>query len=228
MTAALTKDQIISNLYNSKNFNDCIRKMEPVHLQDDLRCEVLAVVCEWPEEKVIQLHKDQALEFYVVRVILNQVKSKTSPFVRTYRKTFVPYDGQSRSTMSISDDYKDVAFDNISSSAMDRAAANLDLKLNNNDSNDLREREIKESLEQIAMAEIDKLYWYDAEMIRLYMKHGNFRAIEKETGIPFISCYKNIKKSLATLRKIAIQKAEPLFSKEELQFIQNNKPCRDT
>jgi hypothetical protein len=39
------------------------------------------------DEKIISLNKDGALEFYVVRVILNQVKSKTSPFVRKYRST---------------------------------------------------------------------------------------------------------------------------------------------
>jgi hypothetical protein len=75
----------------------------------------------------------------------------------------------------------------------------------------------------LAIEEIDSLYWYDAEMIRLYLKLGSFRAIQEYTDIPFISCYKNIKKSLATLKKKAIEKAVPLFSKEELLFIQNNK-----
>lgn len=219
----MTKNKIIERLFTGDNFNQCISKMEPRHLQEDLKMEVISIVCEWPEEKIIQLYKDKAIEFYVVRVILNQVKSKTSPFVRKYRKTFIPYDGQIRSRMSISDDYKDITTDNIPASTLDKAAANFDLKLNDNSSYDLRDREIKETIEQIAIEEVDRLYWYDAEMIRLYLKLGSFRAIEEHTGIPFISCYKNIQKSLATLKKKAIEKAEPLFSKEELSFIQNNK-----
>jgi hypothetical protein len=189
MTATLTKNEIITNLYNSKNFNDCIHKMEPVHLQDDLKAEVISIVCEWPENKVVQLHQDKALEFYVVRVILNQVKSKTSPFVRKYRST---------STIEITQDLPCIQ-------------------------EDCKEREVREEVERLAINEIDSLYWYDAEMIRLYLKLGSFRAIQEYTDIPFISCYKNIKKSLATLKKKAIEKAVPLFSKEELLFIQNNK-----
>jgi hypothetical protein len=85
-------------------------------------------------------------------------------------------------------------------------------------SEDSRDREIKEKLEEIAIEEIDRLYWYDAEMIRMYLKLKTFRAIEDHTGIPYISCYKNIQKSLVTLKKKAIEKAEPLFSKEELSL----------
>jgi hypothetical protein len=189
----MTRNQIIENLFTGKNFNDCLAKMEPAHLRDDLKMEVISIVCEWPEEKIIQLHKDKAIEFYVVRVILNQVKSKTSDFVRKYRST---------NTYEIAKDPADVT-------------------------EDTRDREIKESLEDIALEEIDRLYWYDAEMIRLYLKLKTFRAIEEHTGIPYISCYKNIQKSLITLKKKAIEKAEPIFKKEELKFIQNDKKCRD-
>lgn len=186
--------------------------MEPDHLRDDLKCEVLAVVCEWPEEKIINLHRDKALEFYVVRVILNQVKSKTSPFVKKYRR--------------VKEEYIEYDVSTIYKSENSRYRHNLSIsnRINNKASDEeLENRQIQEQLEEIALSEIDRLYWYDAEMVRLYLKHGNFRAIEKETGIPFISCYKNIKKSLALLKAKAIEKATPLFSKEELRFIQNNK-----
>lgn len=188
----MTRNQIIENLFTGKNFTDCISKMEPRHLQDDLKMEVISIVCEWPEEKVIQLYNDKILEFYVVKVILTQAKSPRSGFYYKFRKD---------PTVELST--------NITPAASNE---------------DVRDREIKEKFEHIALSEIDKLYWYDAEMIRLYMKLGSFRAIQDHTGIPFISCYKNIQKSLATLKKKAIEQATPLFSKEELDFIQNNKP----
>jgi hypothetical protein len=31
--------------------------MEPAHLRDDLKMEVIAIVLEWPDQKVIQLHE---------------------------------------------------------------------------------------------------------------------------------------------------------------------------
>ena len=190
----MTKNQIIEKLYLSKNFNDCIKKMEPVYLQDDLKSEVIAIVCDWTEEKIVDLHTKNQLEFYVVRVIINQIKSKTSPFYTKYRKSFAELTGEEP-----------------------------------HDCTDLKERELKELTEDIAIKDIDNLYWYDAEILRLYLELGTYRAIQEKTGIPFISCYVNIKKSLKTLKRKSTEKvSKPLFSKTELSFIQNNKPCKDT
>jgi hypothetical protein len=190
----MTKNQIIEKLYLSKNLNDCIKKMEPVDLQEDLKSEVIAIVCEWPEEKIVDLHTKNQLEFYVVRVILNQIKSKTSPFYKKYRQSFAELTGEE-----------------------------------SHECTDLKEREVKELIQDIAIEEINNLYWYDAEILRMYLELGTFRAIQDKTGIPFISCYVNIKKSLKTLKRKATEEVNrPIFSKNELSFIQNNKACKDT
>lgn len=82
----MTREKIIEQLFTGKNFNDCLSKMEPDHLREDLRQEVALVVCEWPDEKVIGLWERKELEFYVVRVILNMIKSNSSKFYRMYRQ----------------------------------------------------------------------------------------------------------------------------------------------
>lgn len=85
----MTRNQIIENLFTGKNFCDCIAKMEPRHLQDDLKMEVISIVCEWPDEKILGLYERRELDFYVARVIINQIKSNTSPFAKKYRREFV-------------------------------------------------------------------------------------------------------------------------------------------
>jgi hypothetical protein len=40
---------------------------------------------------------------------------------------------------------------------------------------------------------VNNLYWYDKEMLWLYVNLGSYRAIEQETGIPWEACYKRIK-----------------------------------
>lgn len=140
--------------------------MEPDHLRDDLKQEVILIICELPEDRVLQLHNDKALDFYTVRVILNQIKSKTSPFAKKYRSVV-----QELSNNETSEDIE------------------------------LEERELREALEDTAIQEVDRLHWYNKGLIELYVRHGNFRAVEKETGIPFGSCYKTIKKSLNQIKK---------------------------
>jgi hypothetical protein len=153
---------------------------------------------------------------------LNQVKSNTSDFVRKYRQIKEQYDESESGGQNL-----DIRTTSFITTSRKEYIKNTICKNVTTSQEEIKNREIKEALEQIAIEEIDKLYWYDAEMLRLYMKLGTFRAIQEHTGIPFISCYKNIQKSLATLKKKAFEKAEPIFSKEELSFIQNNKPCRD-
>ena len=220
----MTKNQVIEKLFVGKNFNDCLSKMEPAHLREDLKMEVALIVCEWSEEKILKLELDKALEFYVVRVILNLIKSKTSPFAKMYRAQLVPIEvnGHVKGFKPGSD----YATDRKIRASFEKVEAKIYNEQSQRES--VSEREIREQIEDLAIAEIENLYWYDAEMIRLYLKHGNFRAIEKETGIPFISCYKNIKKSLAILKKKAVDSVnKPVFTKEEKVFIQNNKPCRE-
>lgn len=161
----MTKNQIIEDLFKGKNFNDCLNKMEPEHLREDLRQEVILIICELPEEKIIKMYTDSVLEYFTARVIVNQIKSKTSPFAKKYR--------------------------------------NVNLELNNYevaDNVEIEERELREVIEDLAMIEVDKLHWYDKGLIELYMKYGNYRAIEEVTRIPFSSCFKTIKKSLKEVK----------------------------
>lgn len=167
----MTRNQIIEQLFTGKNFLECISKMEPEHLRDDLKQEVMLIVCEWPEDKVRGLWQRKELEFYVVRVILNLIRSNTSPFYKKFRTLSEQLNG-----FEIADDY------------------------------DHEEREIREGLQDIALGEINKLYWYDAELLRLYLQLGSFRAIERETKIPYVSCFKSVKKSLAILKTKAEKK----------------------
>jgi hypothetical protein len=198
----MSREVIIKNLFLSKNFNDCIARMEPEHLREDLRSEVILIICEMPADKIIGLHNRKELEFYTVRIILNLIKSDTSPFAKTYRQTHEP----------------------IMIAANEFGARETDLACDPDNADTLEDRFIREHIEDYAMSEIDNLYWYDKEMILMYKRLGNFRAIEDETGIPFISCYKNIKKSLQLLKDKALKANVPVFSKEDIAFIKTNKP----
>lgn len=193
----MTKNQIIEQLFTGKNFNDCIGKINPAGLRDDLKMEVISRICELEETKVTLLHEKGQLEFYTVRIILNEIKNKYSGFSK---KFIVPFD-----------EYKETP--------AQRKKKKLEHFVTIDDHD---ERLIREELEDYAISEIENLYWYDKEMILLYLRHGTFRKIQEHTKIPYISCYKNIQKSLEVLRKKALGgDNKPLFTKEETNFIQN-------
>lgn len=192
----MTKSQIIEALYTGKNFNDCISKMYPSHLREDLKAEVIMEVCEWPDEKVIKLHETGRLEFYVVRVIINMLSNKYGPFYKKFRMVYDRY-----IELSQAGSFGGRGDGNNEHRHNHHIADNLNAAIAASHPEEFEERQTREDMEDRTLGKIDELYWYNAEMIRLYVKHGNYRAIERETGIPYISCYKSIQKSFKELKK---------------------------
>jgi hypothetical protein len=161
------RNEIIAELFISKEFNDCIGKMEPDHLRDDLRSDVTLILLETEEVKLMEIYSAGALKFYTVWIILNLIQSKTSLFYKRYRQQVAEI--------------------------TDRFMAE--------EQQDISERMTREDMEDQAMKEIDNLYWYNAGIVKLYLKHGNYRAIEHDTGIPYSSAYKTIQKSFQEIKQ---------------------------
>jgi hypothetical protein len=141
--------------------------MEPDHLRDDLKAEVVLILLETDESKLKEIHRSGGLRYYTVRIIMNLIQSKTSLFYKLYRQQVVEI--------------------------TDRFIAGED--------QDFEARAAKEDLEDKAISEIDNLYWYNGEMVKLYLKYGNYRAIEENTRIPYTSAYKTIQKSLTEIKQ---------------------------
>ena len=162
----MVKDKIISDLYTSKEFNDCIRKMEPRHLQEDLKSEVMLVLCEKEPELIEDLHAKGELKYYAVKIILNMIKSSESRFYRQFRR-------DNKQPFSSEEIY----------GVNDKTII-------------IADRLIEEKKNELRMMEVFNLFWYDKEMILLYLEHGNYRAIEDETTIEHTSVFKTIKKAI--------------------------------
>ncbi len=162
-----TKNEIIADLYVSKDFNDCINKMHPDHLREDLKSEVMLILLNIPDDKFNLIEN---IRYYTVRIIINLIQSKTSPFFKMYRSTNQPLPEGPKEFQK--EQHQDIS---------ERV------------SRELQEDKVKEY--------INNLYWYDKEIIGLYIKLGNYRAIEKETGIPWESCYSTVRRIIKKIRE---------------------------
>jgi hypothetical protein len=143
--------------------------MEPVDLQDDLRAEVALILCEHSDEKILSIHNSHphGLRFYTVRIILNLIQSKTSPFFRKYRQPICEYSD---------------SFERIDTSE------DFDTRLKN---------ELKE---QRVISIIENMYWYDREILKLYMEKGDYRAVAKEVNIPWGSIYDTVQMAMNKIK----------------------------
>jgi hypothetical protein len=155
--------------------------MEPQHLQDDLKQEVILKICEMPEEKLLSLHESKVLEFYTVRVIINEIRNPNNSFAKKYRGISEEITNEPHSPDP-----------------------------------DFKEREVLEELQQVAINEIQNLYWYDKELLLTYLRLGSYRAVTEYTGIPVTSIFNSLKKSMKVMKQAAIGNNEPVFKRGEL------------
>jgi len=164
--------------------------MEPDYLQDDLKAEVVLILLQMDEDKLQQLNERKQLNFYAVRIIMNLAKSKTSPFYKKYRVNNIQ-------VIENTWEWNGEIFGG--------STASIKNTVKNNTPDDLKDREDFELLQDAAIGAIETLGWYEKEIIKLYIKFGNYRAIETDTGIPWESCYTTIQKAIKKIRcKLAI------------------------
>ncbi|MBM3417405.1 MAG: hypothetical protein FJY17_00615 [Bacteroidetes bacterium] len=62
--------------------------MQPIELQEDLRQEVFLVLCEMDEQRLFEMYEQGYLKYFIVRTILNMVKSDRSNFYKKFRQMF--------------------------------------------------------------------------------------------------------------------------------------------
>lgn len=85
-----SRNEIIEELYLSKDISQALRKMQPASLRDDLRQEMFISLCTLSDEKFWNLYENNALKFYLVRAMLNMIRSTgmNQPFFRNFRAKF--------------------------------------------------------------------------------------------------------------------------------------------
>jgi len=96
----MVKNEILEQYWTSKEVNDAFDKMHPEELRYDLKAEVFLVLCEMENDKLVGMFERNELKFYIVRIMLNMIKSDRSTFYKNYRNytEFVDQD-------FVSDDY---------------------------------------------------------------------------------------------------------------------------
>lgn len=84
-----TKNQIIEKLYK-ENFVQSVLKKYTTKLsfedEEDVSQEIYLILLEIPEEEIVQLFNNNQLNFYIVKIIKNQLLSTTSKVFKLYLK----------------------------------------------------------------------------------------------------------------------------------------------
>jgi hypothetical protein len=156
----MDKNKIIEQYWLNDEVNQAFAKMQPEELQYDLKVEVFMVLLEMDDEKLFGLYQRGEIRFYIVRTMLNMIKSDRSQFWKKYRNYT---------------EYED----------------NEQVEVEQNSVIDIMENGI------------EKLHWYQKEILNLYTFEFNKNAKElsRKTGIPYMSIIRTLKQTKTELKK---------------------------
>ena len=156
----MDKNKIIEEFWLNDEVNQAFSKMQPEELQYDLKAEVFLVLLEMDNEKLIGLYDRKEIRFYIVRTMLNMIKSDRSQFWKKYRN-YTEYEGKEQ----------------------------IEIEQNN--------------IIDVMENGIEKLHWYQKEILNLYTFEFNKNAKElsRKTGIPYMSIIRTLKQTKTELKK---------------------------
>lgn len=148
--------QIIEELYRSKDLKECLAKIRPVDIQQDVLQYVFTELLMKDDEMVIDLYRRNKLMAYVAKMLYNMVRWERGTFRKSLTKEVIV------------DTFVDIAYE--------------------------------ESIDEIQVP-LEKIYWYDAQILELYAKYGTYRAVAEITGINHVSIFHTVKKAKEAIKK---------------------------
>ena len=148
---------------------------------DDLLQDTIVALYDSDKKKIEKLIDKKELIFWIVRIMINKYRSKTSPFYKTYRKYYEKLD--ERFVMgSWNEQYINNTPDRIHR-IIEEDGVKQKIQL---------EKDIKK-----VNKKLKEIHWFDSEIFRIYHMMGKQFSLNKmseETGINRNTLYKSIVK----------------------------------
>ena len=149
---------------------------------DDLLHETIEVLYKLDHEKVKKLINKKKFIFYIVRIMINQFHSNTSPYFYKYKKYYKLINPNYNTSILWSEHW-----------------------LNSIPEDDVDHIKVKEEFEDMlykVQKNLKKLNWFDAEIFKVYYLMGHsLNTLAKETGINRSTIYKSIQKVIKKLKE---------------------------
>lgn len=166
----MVKVWINKNYYNIKMWIHNIIKTEPQQVQDDILHDVIIIFMN--HHKSEDLIKRGEAKWFIVRITLNQVRSKTSDYYKTYKPPF--------------NEFIDNIYDEVDTDYDYDKDNTIETLLN--------------CLDELYNSDIQRERYY-AMIILLYITENNFSELERRLGIPRNTISQNYYRGIELLKE---------------------------
>lgn len=163
----------LTELYNSKQLNECIQKFVKPDYRDDFKQELFLILLTKPQAELRDIINQGNIIYYTVRIIINLSRQSKNTFQTTYFDKKIDYDTEK------------VLYS--------RSPADFDT---------IGERQERENKEDQLLSELEgidhkignKNFPFYETLLRIVAEHGGIREASRRTGLPKSSIYDSVKK----------------------------------
>lgn len=179
----MENSKIIAEYYENKELIAFFKKVAG-EWWDELRQDVFVTLCEYDQQKVAEMKQRNQLKFFIVRVALNQFRSKTSRFYYQNFKNEALTDGIFSEDRRLDEtDRADViAFRNGLYETQDETEY----------------EKIEAKIQQVEN-EIDGLRFFEREIFKIYLEMGTYKKVSLDTGIPIRTVANGVKNAISNI-----------------------------
>ena len=83
----MTRNEVIEIVANDPEYNRACRKIAVnSSLAEDLYQELMLILLEYSEEKLIKIYEEKRIKWFIISILLKMCHSTTSPFYKNIRK----------------------------------------------------------------------------------------------------------------------------------------------
>jgi len=161
----------LTELYNSKQLNECIQKFVKPDYRDDFKQELFLILLTKPKAELRDIIEQGNIIYYTVRIIINLSRQNKNTFLTTYFDKRIDYDTEK------------VLYS--------RSPADFDTIGERQERED-KEDELLKELEGIDHKMGSKNFPFYEKLIRIVAEHGGIREASRRTGIPKSSVHRSI------------------------------------
>ncbi|CAB5223359.1 hypothetical protein UFOVP384_36 [uncultured Caudovirales phage] len=176
----MNSNKIIAEYYDNKELVTFFKNIAN-EWWEELRQDVFLTVCEYDENKILEMQAKKYLKFFIIRIALNQFRSKTSKFY---------YQNFKNNNLGIA-----LTNDDMVENADAILYSNLIYDTQGETAYDIVEAKIVS-----AEKSIDKLRYFECEILKLYLQLGTYKKVSEDTGIPIRTIANGVKNAIKNVQ----------------------------
>jgi DNA-directed RNA polymerase specialized sigma24 family protein len=173
----MNKTILLTEIYLSKEVGEVISKIQPEHIRNDLKQHVFLELFEHSEDFIMDLFNRGKLKSFIVKMLYNTSKFTKSKFSREMGKE-----------ISFGD------LEEVEEKICQHSAYEITKGVN-----DLRTKD--DEYEELNCA-VSSIYWYKAEILKLYSELGTYKKVSLTTGIPVASVFATVNQARKEIKQL--------------------------